>query len=156
MFEAWLSERGEVDDDVEIVDDKTKYRHPNMLSTHSGQFLNPSLLSFEAWPHVGLYIRLCYPLPLVPVSPPSPWRPQLPCRAHPEWSFPTRNQHGNTVFRRAIIGTCAGIAQLGFSFVKCRLSSWSGWLKVRWDEIRFVMQCTLVVLSGCYPSRGPV
>ena len=25
-------------------------------------FLNPSLLSFEAWPHVGLYIRLCYPL----------------------------------------------------------------------------------------------
>ena len=25
-------------------------------------FWNPSLLSFEAWPHVGLYIHLCYPL----------------------------------------------------------------------------------------------
>jgi hypothetical protein len=25
-------------------------------------FLNPSLSSFEAWPHVGLYICLCYPL----------------------------------------------------------------------------------------------
>jgi hypothetical protein len=33
-------------------------------------FLNPSLLSFEAWPHVGLYICLCYPLaPLLHFNP---------------------------------------------------------------------------------------